>query len=99
MKTGDIGNIIEFTVRNRDDVLVDLGTVTKAELVWRTPDGVEVVKTLTNMGASKVRYAIKDHDLDDSGNYDYEIVLTYADGSILHSTNIMREYVKNSLSA
>jgi hypothetical protein len=97
MKTGDIGNIITVTVKDRDGTIVNLTDATTATLRWKVGNAVVAEKVMTFVvprTGGQVKYSTIALDLATSGVYWLEVKIVFADGKILYSVNDIREYVK-----
>ena len=100
MKTGDIGNNITFTVKDRDGSVVPTTDVATATLRWKVGSDVVAERAMTFVtprSGGQVRYTTATGDLSTAGLYQLEVKIVFADGKTLHSTNVMREYVQNTL--
>ena len=56
---GDIGTVIEVTVKDENDVIINLSTATVKQFIFDKPDGVNVTKTAifsTDGVDGKLRY-------------------------------------------
>ena len=97
MKTGDIGNTLSFTIKDRDGTVVNLTNFTAATLRWKA-DGATVVEKAMSFAADRttgiVTYTTTTGDLTSPGIYDMEIKLTYPGGLVFYSVNSMREQVE-----
>lgn len=97
MKTGDIGNVLSFTIKDRDGTVVPLTGFTSATLRWKA-DGATVAEKAMSFAADRttgiVTYATVSGDLTSPGIYDMEIKLTYPGDLVFYSVNSMREQVE-----
>lgn len=83
LHVNDYGTVLEFTVKDQDDNVLDLSEATVKSLVFSKPDGTTSTVTLnfTTDGADgKVQYTIESGLLDVAGTWRMQVVLTLSAG-------------------
>jgi hypothetical protein len=86
---GDVGTQFILTVYNQDSVLQNLSTATLLKINFYTPSRVTKERTasLYTSGADgKMVYTLIDGDIDESGEWSYQGLITFPAGN--WSTNI-----------
>lgn len=90
---GDIGTVIEMTVTNQDDAVVDLSTATTKQIILKKPDGTKLTKTasfVTDGTDGKLSYTTASGDIDQSGPWQLQAYVVLSGGS-WHTTKAEME--------
>lgn len=93
MKTGDIGNTISFSLKDRDGSALPLTGLLTAKLRWKVGDVVVAERSMT-IATDTVTYTRVAGDMATAGIYDLEVKLNYSSGAVFYSVNSMREMVE-----
>lgn len=79
----DIGTIIEVTVKDEDDTVINLATATVKQFIFRKPDHVEVVKAaalVTDGTDGKLQYTTIADDVDLAGDWQIQVYIENPSG-------------------
>ena len=80
---GDIGTVIEVTVKDEDDAIVNLSTATVKQFIFDKPDGVNVTKdaAFSTTGVDgKLRYTLVANDILLHGDWNLQIYIENPSG-------------------
>lgn len=94
----DIGTVLELTIKDQDDVVVNISAATTLEIIFKKPDNNRVTKTATlvNDGSDgKMKYAFVSSDLDLIGIWRFQGYIVLPNGEWY--TNIKQFKVVNNL--
>ena len=89
LRYGDVGNIIELTIKDEDEAVVDVSTATIKRITFRKPNGARIVRTatFTNTGSDgKVQYITVAGDVDAIGTWEAQAYVKLANLSEYSST-------------
>jgi hypothetical protein len=81
---GDVGTRFIVTVYNQNSQLIDLGIATSLTIRFRNPSGVSSDKTAvlyTNGSDGKLMYELESGDIDISGKWSYQVIVSFAGGT------------------
>jgi hypothetical protein len=79
----EAGTIFERTIKDQDDVIVDISGATTKEIIFRKPTGVSVVKEAINSTDGtdgKMRYLAAADDLDTEGYWQWQAHIVFPSG-------------------
>ena len=80
---GDIGTVIEVTVKDEDGAIVNLSTATVKQFIFDKPDGVNVTKTAvfsTDGVDGKLRYTLIADDVLLHGDWQLQVYIENPSG-------------------
>jgi len=90
MRTGDAGTELIFNIKDKDNKLVDLTNLLKAEMIYRGYK-VTIVKeciVILPKTSGKVKYVVESGDFPREYKYNTQIKLTFIDGNVFYSDNV-----------
>lgn len=79
----DIGTVLEITIKDQDNAVVNLASATTTEVIFKKPGGTKVTKTATFVSDGsdgQIRYAFVDGDLDIKGIWRFQGYIVLPNG-------------------
>ena len=95
---GDIGTVLNHTIKDQDDAVVDISSANERKIIFNKPDGTAVVKTgtLTTDGTDgQMYYTTASGDLNLEGNWTRQGKVTF--GSNVWYSDIVKFKVYKNL--
>lgn len=91
IRIGDIGTVFRLTVKDQDEVVVDVSTASTKQIIFTDPSGTTTAKTATfttDGTDGKIQYQTVANDLDEAGQWQIQGYVVISSGS--WKTNILR---------
>jgi hypothetical protein len=71
----DFGTVLRTTIKDQDNVIVDVSSATTIQIILRTPKGEFVTKTASNTTDGtdgQIQYTTLDGDIDEVGTWGFQ---------------------------